>query len=206
MYQKCISNGFKVRRDDVRMILSALDNEGVRLRRGRRIRRREYFSKGPNFIWHIDGYDKLMPFGFGIHGCIDGFSKKIIWLNVYRTNSDPTIVGMYFVDAVEKMQGCPKFVRADLGTENALVKQCQVVLTRRVNSFLEGTSTGNQRIESLWGHLRRQCVQSYMNLFHSIQDEGSFTGNYVDKNILLFCFTHILQVRLKKILAILLLS
>ena len=75
------------------------------------------------------------------------------------------------------------------------MQQCPVVLTRRVNSFLEGTRKGNQRIESLWGHLRRQCVQSYMNLFHSIQDEGSFTGNYVDINILLFCFTHILQVR-----------
>ena len=91
-------------------------------------------------------------------------------------------------------------------TENVLVKQCQVVLTRRVNSSLEGTSTGNQRIESRWGHLRRQCVQSYMNLFHSIQDEGSFTGNYVDINIRLFCFTHILQVRFFFILAILLLS
>ena len=86
------------------------------------------------------------------------------------------------------------------------MKQCQVVLTRRVNSFLEGTCTGNQRIESLWGHLRRQCVQSYMNLFHSIQDEGSVTGNYVDINILLFCFTHILQVGFFFIIAILLLS
>lgn len=26
----------------------------------------------PNFLWHIDGYDELKPYGFAIHGCIDG--------------------------------------------------------------------------------------------------------------------------------------
>ena len=30
------------------------------------------YNKGPNYIWHIDGYDKLSPFGLTIHGCIDG--------------------------------------------------------------------------------------------------------------------------------------
>ena len=29
--------------------------------------------EGPNFIWHIDGYDKMTPFGFTVHGCIDGY-------------------------------------------------------------------------------------------------------------------------------------
>ena len=24
-------------------------------------------------MWHVDGYDKLKPFGFPIHGCIDGY-------------------------------------------------------------------------------------------------------------------------------------
>ena len=28
--------------------------------------------QGPNWCWHIDGYDKLKPFGFPIHACIDG--------------------------------------------------------------------------------------------------------------------------------------
>ncbi len=30
------------------------------------------YSQGPNHVWHIDGYDKLKPFGFPIHGCVDG--------------------------------------------------------------------------------------------------------------------------------------
>ena len=31
-----------------------------------------YLLQGPDYLWHIDGYDRLQPFGFPIHGCIDG--------------------------------------------------------------------------------------------------------------------------------------
>ena len=29
--------------------------------------------KGPNYVWHMDRYDKLSPYGLAIHGCIDGY-------------------------------------------------------------------------------------------------------------------------------------
>lgn len=29
--------------------------------------------QGPNYVWHLDGNDKLgIKYGFYIHGCIDG--------------------------------------------------------------------------------------------------------------------------------------
>ena len=28
---------------------------------------------GPNSVWHCDGMDELKPYGFAIHGCIDGY-------------------------------------------------------------------------------------------------------------------------------------
>ena len=31
--------------------------------------------KGPDFVWHLDGYDKLKPYGFAIHAAIDGWVK-----------------------------------------------------------------------------------------------------------------------------------
>ena len=33
-------------------------------------------------MWHVDGNDKLIGFGFYIHGCVDGYSRKVIWLKV----------------------------------------------------------------------------------------------------------------------------
>ena len=51
-----------------------MDPEGVDLRRARKLKRRRYrpISRGPNWCWHIDGYDKKSPYGIGIHGCIHG--------------------------------------------------------------------------------------------------------------------------------------
>ncbi len=42
------------------MVLKELDPAGVSMRRARRLRWRNYFAKGPNFIWHLDSYDMLI--------------------------------------------------------------------------------------------------------------------------------------------------
>ena len=69
--------GLVVDKETVRLILKTLDPEGVERRSRRRLKRRKYYAKGPNYIWHIDGYDKLKPFGFCIHGAIDGYSRRV---------------------------------------------------------------------------------------------------------------------------------
>jgi len=96
MYERCVAHGLRPRKQDVRHILSVLDAAGVEARHCRRLRRRVYSAAGPNFLWHVDGYDKLKPFGLCIHGCIDGFSRKVIWLHVSSTNSNPKVVAGYY--------------------------------------------------------------------------------------------------------------
>ena len=49
-----------------------LDPVGCHERKAHRLQRRQYMNPGPNFAWHTDGYDKLKPYGFPIHGCVDG--------------------------------------------------------------------------------------------------------------------------------------
>ena len=51
--------GIQTSRNNVERILRELDPEGTALRRARRLRRRSYMNPGPNFAWHVDGYDKL---------------------------------------------------------------------------------------------------------------------------------------------------
>lgn len=68
MYTKCKEPGLHVKKEEVRLILKELDPRGVELRRRRRLHRRSYFVKGPNYIWYFDSYDKLKPFGICING------------------------------------------------------------------------------------------------------------------------------------------
>lgn len=100
MHLKCLQEGFVVRQETVRVLLKILDPNGVNLRKRRRLRRRQYFNKGPNYLWHIDSYDKLKPYGIAISGCIDGFSRHIMWLNAGKTASDPRVIAGYFISTV----------------------------------------------------------------------------------------------------------
>ena len=75
MWARLRKKGVIVKRARVMSCLRELDPDGIDSRRQKRLRRQAYHSKGPNFIWHIDGYDKLKPYGFSVHGCIDGFFK-----------------------------------------------------------------------------------------------------------------------------------
>ena len=51
--------GIIVKRARVMTLLRELDPDGVESRRKKRLRRRAYHAKGPNFDWHIDGHDKF---------------------------------------------------------------------------------------------------------------------------------------------------
>uniref|UniRef100_A0A1X7TGC1 Integrase core domain-containing protein n=1 Tax=Amphimedon queenslandica TaxID=400682 RepID=A0A1X7TGC1_AMPQE len=96
-----------VRRDVVMLILREVDAAGVSFRSQKRFNRRIYTNKGPNFMWHIDGYDKLSPYGISIHGCIDG---KMMWLKVSPTNHDPRVVARFYLECLEEVAGVPKFL------------------------------------------------------------------------------------------------
>ena len=194
MANKCVENGLKVRREDVRIILQTIDGAGVSHRKARKLNRRVYFSKGPNFIWHTDCYDKLKPYGICISGCIDGYSRHIIWLHASTNTSDPRIIGNYFINEVRKRGGCPQRLRGDLGTENSLVRDFQRFFQNRFSAYLEGASTHNQRIESWWGQFRKQCTEFWIALFSTLRDNGDFDGCFIDKSILQFCFMQLIRV------------
>lgn len=122
MHLQCIQSGYTVTQETVRLLLQIIDPHGVQLRRRGRLRQRIYSNPGPDFMWHIDSNDKLKPYGICINGYIDGFSRHIIWLEAYSTNSDPAVIASYFMSAVESRKGCPKRIRADMGTENGHVE------------------------------------------------------------------------------------
>ena len=84
-------DGIQVPQQVVATVVREPDPLGCEMRKVKRLKRRKYYAPGPNFCWHIDGYDKLKPFGFPIDGCIDGWSRKIMWLQVVRSNNNPKV-------------------------------------------------------------------------------------------------------------------
>lgn len=201
MHSYCVAHGLRVSKNDVRLLLRILDPNAVNQRRRRRLQRRRYRGVGPNFTWHIDSYDKLKPYGICINGCIDGFSRKMIWLEAYHTSSNPHLIAGYFMKAVLNEAGCPRRVRADRGTENGIVKDLQTFLRRNhqdsladQRSFVYGKSIANQRIEAWWSILRKECVQFWINTFSDLKENDQFSGDFLDKNLIQFCFMTLIQV------------
>ena len=127
MHRILISKGIRCRREDVRKMVCDKDPEGVQLRKQRRLRCRKYLSPGPNFVWHNDGHDKLKPYGFSIHGGVDGFSRRVLWLEVSTSNKMPEIIAKYYLDAV-KRNGLPVNVKGDDDTEHSLVQPIHLLL------------------------------------------------------------------------------
>ena len=208
MHQRMRDNhGLIVTRETVRQVFRIVDPDGVEARLKHRHTRRNYKVRGPNDRWHIDGYDKLKPFGFCVHGAIDGYSRRILWLEVSCSNNDPTIIVKYYVDYVRQVSGTARVVRGDKGTENTHVATIQRYLRALQddsfsgdNSFIYGKSTSNQRIESWWSQLRRGCADWWISYFKDLEYRGLCCNeNIIHVECLKFCFMSLIQTELHEV-------
>ncbi len=143
----------------VEQILREVDPQGVEERKHRCLKRRTYVSPGPNFCWHIDGYDKLKPFSFSIHGCVDGFSRRILWLEVQRYNKNPRSVAKYFLKYVKAARGCPTRVYTDPGTENNVIFVQKDPMNMQAQSHTNMSPAPVIRESSASGHTSRSNAQ-----------------------------------------------
>lgn len=163
---------------------------------------RRYAALGPNFIWHLDGYDKLKPYWFWIHGAIDGYSRRILWLEV-----GPTITAQYFIDCVQQLRGLPRVIRGDCGTENIHIAAVQRFMRRNgadnmagEKSFLYGKSVANQIIEAWWSFLRKSNTDCWIRFFKDFSDLSHFDNrNIIHVECLRFCFMGLIEEELCKV-------
>ena len=91
---------------------------------------------------------ELKPYRFPMHGCIDGFSRKIIWLKACRTNNDPRIPASFYIQTEQHFKYFPSKVQTDCGTENAILAALQCALVGSADTHRYGCSPSNQRIEN----------------------------------------------------------
>ncbi len=113
--------GIQVPKDVVEGIVRELDPEGCEERKAKRLKRRRLVSPGPNYSWHADGYDKLKPYGLRL------FNP--------RANNFPEIPASFYLECVNKHNGCPEKMRIDNGTENGTIAVMQCYF-RNLHGFL----------------------------------------------------------------------
>jgi hypothetical protein len=164
--------GYRAREDDVRNALKLQDPVGTETRKPgmKRKRRLEYIVPGPNYLWSIDGHDKLAKYGIEIYGAIDAYSRRILWFYVGNSNRTQLSVVQQFLSAVQHYNLCPDYIRSDRGSETPLVADAQYnfyIHKRRAEGLSEdalrliplrecyfyGVSTSNVKIERFWRSL-----------------------------------------------------
>lgn len=141
-------------------MVKLLDPEGVASRTQQLQRYRgQYVVPGPNFIWLVDGYLKLVNYGIEIYAAIDAYSRYIIWCYVGISARTSVSVCRQYLDTVTSLGYIPQAIRSDRGTETIMCANAHYQLCLNIEDnartnirfedcYFYGTSTSNQRIEA----------------------------------------------------------
>ena len=119
-----------------------------------------------------------------IHGCIDGYSRLVLYLFCANNNKSATVLQLFL--AAKEEYGLPSQVRSDKGGQNFGV--CEYMLCARGTgrqSPIAGKSTHNQRIERLW---RDVFLSTFYSIFYQLDHKLDLVHDF-DLFALYFVFT-----------------
>lgn len=138
---------------------------------------------------------------FYVSGAIDGYSRRIIYLEVNPSNNNPAYIALYYVNAVENLGYCPTSLITDAGTENTTVAALQCYFRRQGQDRFAGLrshryvkSTVNQRIECWWALMRKDRIDMWINYFKELCRDGEYDK---DSQIQKYCMSYSMMPLLK---------
>ena len=185
-------HSLKVPRHLVYNVMTELDPDGVQERRIKKdVKKKKvpFQSDGPDWLHSLDGHDKSMgfqnwTFPIALYGSLDTFSRKLMFLKVWDSNSNPLITGRFFWEHLQETMTLPSNIRIDKGTETGKIATMQAYLRDHVSDIDDftscvkyGPSTTN-KIERWWRDLNERLEKYFKLQLKSLLDEL----NYDPKN------------------------
>ena len=174
-----------VPRDVVYAVMYDVDSDALERRAPQFKKKKEkghFTSRGPNSVHSLDGHDKLMgyqnwTFPIAIYGCIDTCSRKVLWAKVWASNSDPKLIGRFYLEYLFKTRTIASKLRLDKGTETGVLATMHAYLRREhgdmdpVETVIYGPSTSNQvrivivRFFVVHGQVKKgvRCIGAHCN-------------------------------------------
>ena len=122
-----------------------------------------------------------------VHGCIDGFSRVINFLQCSNNNHSDTVLNLF--TRATSGYGTPSRVRTDRGGENVQVWQLmEEVRGRDRGSYIAGSSVHNTRIERLWRDVYTAVTSMYVSVFSELEERNLLDS---DNETDLFCLHYV---------------
>jgi len=176
-------------------------------RASRKLQRRRYNGQGARYASHIDGGDKLKYYGFPYWMEVDGWSRKILSLNLVDSNNDPAIVARIWLNTVTNY-GLPVVVMSDAGSENSLIHTFQMFLRRNhadpmagLRSALTATSPQNQRSENMNRTVREQALDHFISDFETLEAAGYLvTINPIQMALLRLVYDDLVKAKFQELI------
>jgi hypothetical protein len=215
-------NGFRGTEHHIRDALAILAPAATADRRsgpGKKKRKGEFTTQGPDWVWSIDGHDKFRDYGIFIYAAIDGCSRMAKWGYVGNSNRTQVSVASQYLSVIRDGGLCPAHIRSDRGGETLMLAEAQysfyLLYLKRRNAHLPveerlsnedinntpvrkcywfGTSPANTRVESFWNRLINSQTNKWLSYFPWLRDNGLYSSDRVaDRVVFLYVFIPIIR-------------
>ena len=188
--------------------MSEIDPEDLEARsldKKARKKKKPFTSDGPYSVLSLDGHDKMYGyqnwyFPIGVYGCQDTFSRKMLFINVNHSNSNPLKIGKLYLQFLYRNEHIPETIRIDRGSETGKMATIHAFLINRLGvrsdpkaSVRYGPSTSN-KIERWWKDLHERLEKYFkLQLTTLLNTKEYDPHNALDRQLLAYIYIPMFQ-------------
>lgn len=139
-------------------------------------------------------------FPLAVYGMQDVFSGYLVYLKVWMSNSNPKLVGRWYLEHLYKSKVISCRLRLDKGTETGIMATIHSFLRKEhedvsnaADTVQYGPSTCN-KIERWWHELHSRLEQYFKRQLRILLEQGCYDPNdQTDRYLLAFVFIPVIQ-------------